>query len=123
MAGWQIDHAQDNQGMMAEISYNLATEKPNKVLISPAFLFYKTCSVEVQCIGCTGTSGDVTLFETNNQQGSTTGSYTTGVTVALGVDSQNYSKVLNMAARHLALEFPSTLGILGKLIIRIVGKN
>lgn len=120
---WKLDQAQDNHGMIAERTFNLAEEKPRKFLISPNFLRYTNISVEIVCEGATATSGNVTIHETNNSQGGNNGNYTTASVVALGVNSETYTKVNDILSRYIALEFPGTVGVVGKITVRIVGKQ
>jgi hypothetical protein len=121
---WKLDQSSDNHAAVIERTFDLANERPGKYLSTPSdFLRYTLFSVEVVCVECTGTSGNVTIHETNLPNGQGDGVYTTGVTVATGVNSSTYSKVTNILSNYLAVEFPATLGTVGHLTIRIVGKT
>lgn len=120
---WKLDQAQDNRGLIVEHTFDLSKEKPRKYLVSPSLLMYSKISVEIVCVGCVGTSGIATIHETNVKNGQSTQIYTTAVTVALGVTTDAYEKVLNMMTSHIAIEFPVTIGVIGNMTVRIVGKD
>lgn len=121
---WKIDQSQENFGLSAEVSFNLAdNDRPRKLLVSPNFTMYKNVSVEIICEGATATSGLVTIHETNNNQGGTAGNYTTSSTVTLGANTANYTKVNDILSRYVALEFPATVGVDGKITVRLVAKQ
>ena len=120
---WTYDHSKDSEGSAHRITFDLATNKPSKTLMPKQhnFLQYKNVSVEIICEGCTGTSGDVKLQESNDKGSH---QYDTTLTVALGVTTANYTKVLDMLATDIVLDFSTaTLGSVGKMIITITGKE
>lgn len=120
---WKNDYAQDNRGIQSTIEFDLAVQKPQRFVISPKLLQFSRISVETICIGATGTAGTLTIHETNSATGSSALNYTTGTTVALGVNSNSYNKITDIASSYIAIEFPATVGAVGKIKLIITGKE
>jgi len=80
-------------------------------------------TISVQCIGCTGTSGNITALQGNDPSPPLHVAFASAVTIALGVNSNNVSLNNPLGGSHLSLLLPTaTMGVVGKIIITIVAK-
>lgn len=121
---WNFDHSHTSEGIQARVEFDLATNKPQKYVVSPNILRHKRISLEVICAGCTGSSGNITIHETNVAVGASGTVFTTAETIAVGVDSRNYLKVVaDIMTSHAAFEMPATLGSVGKVTLVLTAKE
>lgn len=119
---WNVDHSQSNRGKQFRLDFDLAEEKPQKFLCSPTLMEYKNISIEVVCASCTGTSGNITVHESNVKTGAAP-RYSTTETIATGVDVANYLKLTaEIRSAYVHLEMP-TLGSTGRMSIIITAKD
>lgn len=120
---WKIDHSQSNEGLQARLDFDLATDKPRKFVVSPNLLKYRAVSIELICASCTGTSGNVTVHESNIGTGAGP-RYSTTETVTTGVDVSNYLKLsADVRSAYLHLEMPAGLGSTGRVTIILTAKE
>lgn len=108
-----------------KIEINLA-DKSNlqTILTSRSLRPFSKVTVEVICVGATGTSGSIKLKESMNTSGTPSYVLPTSPAVATGVTSNNISSYETLGAEFLVLDMEGvTFGAVGTMIIKILAKR
>jgi hypothetical protein len=80
-------------------------------------------AISVQCIGCTGTSGNIIGNQGNDPSPALHVAFTSAVTIATGANTNNVFIDIPLSGSHLSLDLSGlTLGSVGRMIITIVAK-
>ena len=119
----QTRNASNISGRSHTIELDLAEGGFPAKLKSIDLLGLSTVCVSVQCIGCTGTSGNIIGSQGNDPNPSLHVPFTSAISIATGVNTNNVSIDNPLSGSHLSLDLTGlTLGSVGRIIITIVAK-
>ena len=121
----RVINSAQNEGVCYIKEFNVGeSERPQKYWVPGEVLGWSNISVEINCNGATGTSGDVEIMETNVSSGVQNRCYTTTEVLTIAENSKGYVKLTNILSNYIALDFSGvTFGTSGTIEIIVTGKR
>jgi len=111
-------------GVSLQSELDLTTKDFSKSIKGPDMLGMSKCTVSIQCISATGTSGNVKIEQGIDVNPSLHKPFSPAVVIALGTNTNNAEFDIPLGGTHVSVDLSgATLGVLGKILITFIGKR